>query len=156
MTFTLQRVTMSSPEGCGYLPDSCYCKLLPEQQFRGQVFRSLLELWIRRDIVKVNDSIFIIISLVCFERSAYVGVKQISLEILLHQCACCANRSTNQSTRHSPSLDLSSVCSPLPPVLPLRRQSAFGQRCGSTRSDCETFKILYVLVSNFSAAFNHC
>ncbi|CAH0729235.1 unnamed protein product, partial [Brenthis ino] len=43
-----------------------------------------------------------------------------------------ATRSTNQSTRQSPSLDLSSVCSPLPPFPPLRYQSAFGQLLDNT------------------------
>lgn len=55
-------------------------------------------------------------------------------DIWVYKCLCVrrANRSTNQSTRQSPSLDLSSVCSPLPPCPPSRCQSAFSHFVDST------------------------
>lgn len=149
MTFTLQRVAMRTPEGCGYslvnffpatVSGTCY--KIKQHSFRKYLNKKLVD-----NLIKYYLYLFLV--------TMAVSVKHINLETLLtaYLCACRANRSTNQSTRQSPSLDLSSVCAPLLPISPFApaSQSAFGQRFDETYISSVETKLLRP--SYFSAYF---
>lgn len=128
MTFTLGRLTMRNSEGCVFSD--------------GRSVRDLERFISWSNIISMScknpcGSCSCTSNSYRFETISIVShcTKQPTIFCLtLLLCVCQANRSTNQSTRRSPSLALSSVCLFPPPPAPLHcaSQSAFGRRIDCT------------------------